>query len=59
MNVKKVRSLIIGSKIEIIESKNKTLIGLKGKVIDQTKNTIILKTKKGNKKIILSHVRIK
>ena len=59
MNLKKVRSLMIGSTIEIIESKNKTLIGLKGKVIDQTKNTIKLQTKEGIKKIILSHVKTK
>jgi len=50
---------MIGSNIEIIESKNKTLTGLKGKVIDQTKNTITLETKKGKKRIILSHVKIK
>lgn len=50
---------MIGSTIEIIESKNKTLIGLKGKVIDQTKNTIKLQTKEGIKKIILSHVKTK
>ena len=50
---------MIGSKIKIIESKNKTLIGLKGKIIDQTKNTIKLETKEGTKKIILSHVKLK
>ena len=59
MNLKKIRSLIIGSNVEIIESKNKTLLGLKGKVTNQTKNTITMETKKGIKKIILSHVEIK
>ena len=59
MNLKKIRNLIIGSNIKIIDSKNKTLIGLKGKIIDQTKNTIKLETKKGMKKIILSHVKLK
>lgn len=59
MNLKKIRNLIIGSNTEVIESKNKTLIGLKGKVIDQTKNTITLETKKGIKKIIISHVKTK
>ena len=59
MNLKKIRSLMIGSNVEIIESKNKTLIGLKGKVIDQTKNTITLNTREGAKRIILSHVKIK
>jgi len=59
MNLKKIRNLIIGSNIKIIDSKNKTLIGLKGKIIDQTKNTIKLETKKGMKKIILSHIKLK
>ena len=59
MNLKKIRNLIIGSNTEVIESKNKTLIGLKGKVIDQTKSTITLETKKGIKKIIISHVKTK
>ena len=59
MNIKKIRNLMIGSNIEIIESKNKTLVGLKGKVIDQTKNTITLETNNSIKKIILSHVKIK
>ena len=59
MNLKKINSLIIGSNIEITESKNKTLVGLKGKVIDQTKNTITLNTREGTKRIILSHVKIK
>jgi len=59
MNLKKIRSLLIGSNIEITESKNKTLVGLKGKVIDQTRNTITLETKKGIKKIITLHIKIK
>lgn len=59
MNVKKISSLIIGSNVEIIESGNKTLIGLRGKVVDQTKNTITLETKKGIKKAILSQIEIK
>jgi len=56
MKQKEIKNLMIGSHIEIIESKNKSLVGLKGKVIDQTKNTITLDN---NKKILLSHVKIK
>ncbi|MBS3143717.1 ribonuclease P protein subunit [Candidatus Woesearchaeota archaeon] len=59
MNLKKIKSLRIGSNIEIKESKNKTLVGVKGKVIYQTKSTITLETSKGIKKIILSHIKIK
>src|SRR3989344_2011668 len=59
MNLKKIKSLRIGSNIEIKESKNKTLVGVKGKGIYQTKSTITLETSKGIKKIILSHIKIK
>ena len=59
MNLKKIKSLRIGSNIEIKESKNKTLVGVKGKDIYQTKSTITLETSKGIKKIILSHIKIK
>lgn len=47
---------LIGSKIEIIGSKNKTLEGVKGKIVDETKNTITLDN---GKKILKSHVTLK
>lgn len=42
---------LIGLECEIKDSKNKSQIGLKGKVINETKNTLQIKTKDGNKKI--------
>jgi len=59
MKIKKIKDIIIGSKIKISKSKNKTIEGLEGKVIDQTKNTITLETKQGIKKIVLSQVEMK
>ena len=44
---------LTGSTIEVTHSKNKTLIGAKGKVINETKNTMTLSS---GKKIIKSHV---
>ena len=44
---------LIGSYVKVVDSKNKTLVGLEGKVIDETKNTITLED---GKKIIKSHV---
>jgi ribonuclease P protein subunit POP4 len=41
----------IGREI-IIESKNKQIDGLRGKIIDETKNTYTIKTREGKKKII-------
>lgn len=43
---------LIGLNIEVIKSNNKANIGIKGKVIDETKNMVIVKNEKGIKKLI-------
>jgi len=50
---------LIGSEAEITKSKNKSLVGIKGKIIDETKNTIKIKTKNQEKMILKNHVTIK
>jgi len=45
--------------MEVIDSKNKSLIGIKGKVIDETKNTFTIKTKEKMKKIAKNQVVLK
>jgi len=52
---KSFKGELIGSICEIISSKNETLIGLKGKIIDETRNTITIQ----GKKILKSHVTLK
>ena len=42
---------LIGQKITITQSKNKEIVGLKGKVIMETKNMITVKTDNGKKNI--------
>tara|TARA_Y100000996_G_C22470297_1_gene621805 strand:+ start:513 stop:770 length:258 start_codon:yes stop_codon:yes gene_type:complete len=42
---------LIGQEVTISQSKNKEIIGIKGKVIMETKNMIILKTDYGKKSI--------
>ena len=42
---------LIGQEITIIQSKNKEIVGLKGKVIMETKNTITINTDNGKKNI--------
>lgn len=39
----KLKQEFIGSKVEIIKSKNKTLIGLSGVIVDETKFTFKIK----------------
>lgn len=47
-----LRSEFIGKKIKIVDAANKSLIGLEGEIIDETQQTLSIKTKKGTKKII-------
>lgn len=46
----------IGLPIEIVDAKNKTLIGFKGKIIDETKNTFKIKIKNKEKTIIKDQI---
>ncbi len=41
----------IGKKVEIVESSNKDLVGLKGKIVDETKNMFEIETRGGTKKV--------
>lgn len=43
---------IIGLRCRVVWSKNKDYVGIEGEVIDETKNLIILRTRKGVKKIL-------
>ena len=43
---------IIGKKIKIIDSKNPSLLELKGLVLDETKNMLTLESSGGIKKIV-------
>lgn len=48
----KLKQEYIGLPIEIIESNNTFLKGIKGTVIDETKNTFKIKTNKGTKTVL-------
>ena len=52
------KEILIGSRIKIIKSSNKQLEGMSGEVVDETKNTIIIKTEKGIKKVIRKQIKI-
>ncbi|MBS3140877.1 ribonuclease P protein subunit [Candidatus Woesearchaeota archaeon] len=54
-----IKQEIIGKEIEIIEADNKNLIGLKGKVIWETKNMLVLKAKNKTKHLIKSQIKFK
>jgi len=43
---------LIGKKIKIIESKNKSLVGIEGYVVDETKNMISIESDGETKNIV-------
>lgn len=43
---------LIGKDIEIVNPRNLSLKGMKGKIIDETKSSFVLQTAKGKKRIL-------
>ncbi len=50
---------LVGKKIEIVDAKNKHLIGLKGVVCDETANLFVVKTLQGVKRVIKKQATFK
>jgi ribonuclease P protein subunit POP4 len=46
-----IRHELIGLSVEIIDSSNKFHIGIKGMVVNETKNLLIIETKKSLKRV--------
>jgi len=46
-----IRHELIGLNVKIIDSSNKFHVGIKGMVVDETKNLLIIETKKGLKRV--------
>ncbi len=49
---------LVGADCEITGAKNAILKGIKGKIINETRNTITIKTSKGKKTVIKQQVTI-
>ncbi|MBS3095233.1 ribonuclease P protein subunit [Candidatus Woesearchaeota archaeon] len=54
-----LRHEVIGLNVEVIRSMNKGLVGMKGKVIDETRNIITLESNGCSKRLIKSQVILK
>lgn len=59
MTKTEIAGKMIGKKAEVKKSGNKSLIGIAGTIVDETKNMITLKTDKGEKKLIKNQVELK
>ena len=51
------RHELIGLHVEIADAANSALIGIKGKIIDETKNLIVIQDDKGVKKVLKSQIK--
>lgn len=49
---------MIGLKAEVSDARNKSCIGITGKIIDETKDTIVIETKKGKKRLVKRNITI-
>ncbi len=49
---------LIGRHIEVVDAKNKSLIGLKGKVVDETKYTLIIESQDKEKRLLKEQVTL-
>ena len=59
MNLKNVaKNEFIGLPVKVHDAKNKSLIGIEGKIVDETKNTIKIKTKEKTKTVMKKDVII-
>ena len=54
-----IKGELIGLKTEIADSKNKANIGIKGKIIDETKNTIVIQNKNKQKRLFKNNITLK
>ncbi len=54
----KNKEILIGSRIKITDSTNKELVGTRGKIIELTKNTFVIKTSKGMKKLMKKQIKM-
>lgn len=46
-----VRNELIGLRVEVAESRNPTMVGITGRVVDETRNTFLIETRSGEKRV--------
>lgn len=49
---------LIGLEVEVIDAKNKSLIGIKGKIVDETKNTFVIETNGKERNLLKDQVTL-
>lgn len=50
---------LIGLRVTVVDARNKSLIGIQGEIVDETKQTFVIETKAGEKKVLKKDVHFK
>lgn len=50
---------LIGEKVVVVKAKNKNLDGMEGEIVDETRSTVLIKTKNGVKTVLKGSVDLK
>jgi ribonuclease P protein subunit POP4 len=53
-----IKHELIGLKAKVIDSKNKANVGIAGKIIDETKHTIIIESKGKQKRLFKNNITL-
>lgn len=53
-----LRGELIGLELTVVDSPNKSIVGLHGKIIDETKQTLVINTSKGRKQLLKHAVTV-
>ena len=56
MDRKSMKEEFIGAEIDVIDSPNRELVGIKGTAVDETRNTLTIRTEKGIRKLIKKEI---
>ena len=56
---KSAKIALIGETLEVTDSRNRMFTGMRGKVVDETRNTLTIMTEKGTKRVIKDQVILK
>ncbi|MBI4150422.1 ribonuclease P protein subunit [Candidatus Woesearchaeota archaeon] len=52
------KKVLIGTHVRVSDAKNRSLLGLYGTIVDETKNTLLIKTSKGVKRVLKDGVTL-
>jgi ribonuclease P protein subunit POP4 len=52
-----VRHELIGLSVKVVESTNPSLLEISGRVVDETKNTLLIETRKGERRVPKTYSR--